>query len=290
MVERAAIDRDPALTAELAARLRDWGADLVGVADADDFAEAPPQKRPRAILKDARAVAVFACRIPLGSSTAKPTVSYLQFGYYGLEAFINKLAQRASVWLEDRGYLAAASPAGHDITGLRVDQRGPMPKIELLSTFDLRLAAVKAGLGQIGANNNLITAEYGSRLRLGAVITTAPLVPDEPMTYGVVPAFCKACGFRCVRACPAGALPGDGAVDHYKCMVIHPERVDAAKALATFEKRYGGPPVVLASKMMAFTENAPHACATCIMLCPMDQGVEARRHAVERARLQGVAP
>ena len=46
----------------------------------------------------------------------------------------------------------------------RVISDGPDPKIELLSSFDLRLAAVKAGLGQIGVNNNLITSSVFFRL------------------------------------------------------------------------------------------------------------------------------
>ena len=66
-------------------------------------------------------------------------------------------------------------------------------------SFDLRLAAVNAGMGEIGVNNNLITAEYGSRLRLGAVITTAALEADPPKQYGVVPDFCVECGYKCIK-------------------------------------------------------------------------------------------
>ena len=265
------------LTQELYAFAQKAGADLVGVADARGFEETDPAKRPLAHMKDARTVFVFACRIPFGASTPHTSIAYLQAGYYGLEAYINKISHRTSIWLEDHGYLAAGSPAGRDITGLRVIDRGPDPKIELLSSFDLRLAAVKAGIGQIGVNNNLITEKYGSRLRLGAVITNAPLVPNAPLEYGVVPEFCTKCGFRCVKACPAKALDGKGAVDHYRCMVIHPEKVNVERAMATMEQRYSGSPHQLASKMMGFTQNAPHTCARCITLCPMDASREDRR-------------
>jgi ferredoxin len=282
------LQSDPALTEDFLAYAKSQGAELVGVANALDFDETEPEKRPVAHMKDARAVFVFTCRIPFAAATAHTSLAYLQAGYYGLEAFINKVSHRSSIWLEDRGFLAAGSPAGRDITGLRVLERGPEPKIQLLSSFDLRLAAVKAGIGQIGVNNNLITSKHGSRLRLGAVITNAPLVPNEPMQYGVVPDFCKKCGFRCVKACPAKALSGTGAVDHYKCMVINPEKVNVEHAMVTFEKRYGGSPNQLASKMMGFTQNAPHTCARCITLCPMDSSREDRK-ALLSAAAAGVA-
>jgi len=278
---------DGALTQELFAFARQQGADLIGVANAENFDETQPEKRPRAHLKSARSVLVFTCRIPFAAATPHVSVAYLQAGYYGLEAFINKISHRCSIWLEDRGFLAAGSPAGRDITGLRINRRGPDPDIELLSSFDLRLAAVKAGIGQIGVNNNLITSKHGSRLRLGAVITNAPLVPNEPLEYGVVPEFCKRCGFRCVKACPAKALPeAGGAVDHYRCMVIHPEKVNSEHAMLAFEKRYGGSPNQLASKMMGFTQNAPHTCARCISLCPMDASREDRKALLQAGALE----
>lgn len=270
-----------ALTEQASEYLLGLGADLVGIADASIFTETPMHKRPTSILRDAHSVIVFIRRIPFGSATPHPTPSYLQAGYYGIEEFINKLSSKLTRWLEDRGYQAAGCPAGRDIVGLDIKRRGTDPQVELLSTFDLRYAAVKAGLGQIGANNNLITGQYGSRFRIGAVITDAALVADEPQEYGVVPDYCRTCGFRCVKACPAKALPGDGAVDHYKCMVIHPDRVDPQKAIETLERRYAGAPNELASKMMGFTQNAPHTCATCITLCPMDQSREHRRRLLD---------
>lgn len=268
---------DQALTRELFAFAEAVGADLVGVADATDFADIEMAKRPTAHMPQAKAVFVFICRIPFGAATPHAGPPYLQAGYYGLEAYINKISHRCSIWLEDRGYLAAGSPAGRDITGLRVLEAGDDPEIELLSTFDLRYAAVKAGIGQIGVNNNLITAKYGSRLRIGAVVTNAPLVANAPLEYGVVPDFCEECGFRCVKSCPAQALPGDGAVDHYRCMVIKPAEVEPKRALDTLQRRYSGSPNQLASKMMGFTQNAPHTCARCISLCPMDSSREDRK-------------
>jgi len=66
-------------------------------------------------------------------------------------------------------------------------------------------AAVDAGLGQVSRCGNLITREFGTRLRLGAITTDAQLVVDQPVDLGVTE-FCEACA-KCARQCPLGAIP-----------------------------------------------------------------------------------
>jgi len=61
-----------------------------------------------------------------------------------------------------------------------------------------RHAAVGAGLGELGLNNAFICPEYGIRVRLGSVITNAPLVADPLDKIGEV---CTQCG-ACTAACP----------------------------------------------------------------------------------------
>ena len=259
---------------DVKAQARDFGADLVGICSCDGFEKALPGCKPEDLVKNAKSVVVFARRMPFGNATSRPSVGYLEFGYYGHEAWINKLSYRLALWLETRDTWRCPRPQGGTSPRSAFCAKALNPEVFMQGSFDLRLAAVNAGMGEIGVNNNLITAEYGSRLRLGAVITTAALEADPPKQYGIVPDFCVECGYKCIKPCPAGALPGDGAVDHYKCMVMYPQKVSPEKAVDVFKKRYGYPELQLAGRMMAFTENAPHCCATCITLCPMD---DARR-------------
>ena len=248
------------------------GADLVGIASAASLSEATPGSRPKDLFNLANSVIVVAKRIPFAAATPYPSIGAMEFGEYIPEHFLNEFCYRLALWLEDRGCLSSATPAGRDITRFQVEEDGDNPKVFLQGSFDLRLAAVKAGLGEIGANNCLITPRYGSRVRLGAVLTEAALEPDPPKPYMRTPAFCVECGFRCVKACPAGALSGDGAVDHYRCMVIRPDLVRPEEALARFTKLFKGKPLIMAAKGLSYTESPPHPCATCIALCPMDQG------------------
>jgi len=63
---------------------------------------------------------------------------------------------------------------------------------------------VAAGLGQLGANGQLLSPHFGSRARLMIITTDAPVTYDEPVDYGVHK-FCQECQV-CVNRCPGRAL------------------------------------------------------------------------------------
>jgi len=65
--------------------------------------------------------------------------------------------------------------------------------------------AVDAGLGELGRLGYLITKELGPRVRLGAVSTDLPLIPDKPMDIGVED-FCWICK-KCAVCCPSNSIP-----------------------------------------------------------------------------------
>ncbi len=67
-----------------------------------------------------------------------------------------------------------------------------------------------AGLGELGRCGYLISRKYGARVRLGAVTTDLPLVPDTPVIFGVQD-FCARCR-RCAVNCPSGSIPRGGKV------------------------------------------------------------------------------
>ena len=64
--------------------------------------------------------------------------------------------------------------------------------------------AVQAGMGQMGANGQLLTP-VGSRCRFVMMSTDAPVTFDKPVDYGVNE-LCGKC-LVCVRRCPGRALP-----------------------------------------------------------------------------------
>jgi epoxyqueuosine reductase len=110
-------------------------------------------------------------------------------------AFYGKLYQAGAAAYELAQYILAQ--------GYRVQFVHP-------AGFDLAMVlsqayAIEAGLGQMGANGQLLTPLFGSRATLLSLTTDAPLTRDEPVDYGIN-VICEKCQV-CVQRCPGRALP-----------------------------------------------------------------------------------
>ena len=66
---------------------------------------------------------------------------------------------------------------------------------------------VEAGMGQLGANGQLLSPHFGSRARLMLISTDAVVTYDGPVDYGIN-GFCNLCQV-CVNRCPGRALMRD---------------------------------------------------------------------------------
>ncbi len=66
---------------------------------------------------------------------------------------------------------------------------------------------VASGLGQLGANGQLLSPHFGSRARLMIITTDALVTYDQPIDYGIH-RFCQICQV-CVNRCPGRALMRD---------------------------------------------------------------------------------
>ncbi len=66
------------------------------------------------------------------------------------------------------------------------------------AAFSHVVAAYYAGVGSIGDSHNLITKEFGPRVRLVSILTDAPIPPDDMQENNI----CIHCG-KCLKNCPA---------------------------------------------------------------------------------------
>ena len=99
-----------------------------------------------------------------------------------------------------------------------------------------RYWAVRAGLGFIGLNNQLIVPGIGSRVFIGTLLWTETVDPDMPCTDS-----CARCG-ACLKACPAQALQPDGSgLDARRCLsyLTIEHRGDLPENLHTGGRLYG---------------------------------------------------
>ena len=78
-----------------------------------------------------------------------------------------------------------------------------------------RAAAHRAAIGWWGKNSNILVPGVGSLVVLGAVVTDAPIAPQDP-TGGVADG-CGSCR-QCLDGCPTGAITAPGTVDARRCL------------------------------------------------------------------------
>jgi epoxyqueuosine reductase len=114
--------------------------------------------------------------------------------------------------------------------------------------------AVDAGLGELGRHGQLITREYGPRVRISKVFTDLPLVSDSPIDIGVQ-GFCEKCEL-CAKHCPSRAL-------------MTGERRDRAWDQSNAEGILKWP--IKAMKCFDWwVKNGTH-CSVCIRVCPWNK-------------------
>jgi epoxyqueuosine reductase QueG len=185
---------------------RSQGADLVRFARAASFEKAPDGHRPMDLLKGARSVIVIAIALPIATFESAPSREY-SISYVVANRELDRIAFRIAKYLQDRGYRALHVPASP-----------PYDLEKMMGDLSHKHASHLAGIGVFGKNSLILSPKYGGRIRLASIITDAPLETDKMLRFDL----CKNC-VRCIRACPARALKGDGIVDKLSCDRRHIE-------------------------------------------------------------------
>ena len=197
------------LTTNIHRLAKSLGADLVGIADASVFGQAPEGMRIQDFLPGATSVVVMGRRMPVTTIMKgdKKRQSLLAAGsYITLNNIITELAR----FLEDKECEALPIYHAYFVTGR------PPAGTRIETRFDLsyKHSAVAAGLGEMGLHSLLITPEYGPLLRLTALLTDAPLQTNTPFEQ----TLCRkqeGC-LACLKACPSGAITEQG-IDKQAC-------------------------------------------------------------------------
>ena len=166
----------------------DMGAGRVGFAD---LTRLPAPER----LGFAKAVSVMIplSRGILSQMTDAPTITYFSH-YRAVNRLLDQITLRLLLLIEARGYKAFAVPASQSLPGMADPYRG---------VFQHKTAAVLSGEGWIGKSALFVHPDYGPAVRLGTVLTDAPL--DTPEVSPV--SRCGDCD-ACKNACPAMAIEG----------------------------------------------------------------------------------
>jgi epoxyqueuosine reductase len=268
----------PKLSAKLVKTLvKDWGADLVGIAPVGRFDGAPPGHGPLDLLPHAKSVIVAGVRIPdpvvdydeyhlkmyempaeLGIQSSIENF-YMQMGHYVEDMMLNIIATKLANRFEIGWGIRSLPTPNAQHTGL-----GHPVMAAPMGFFSQRHAAVRAGLGEFGFSGLVITPQYGPRVRYVSVITEAELEPDPLLTE---------------KVCMRGKCGGEaGPKCHQKCsknaLKLRPD--------ADLDAVFIDSPVTLErfSCINMSTTEGLFACTfvgTCLRACPVGQQLTKRR-------------
>jgi len=157
------------------------------------------------VLASAKTILVIAC----GHSRAALDSKNLQVKQNDTMATYEKvrtISKELAMTLEGQGYSALAIPPF-----LPMDMSDG--KYGMVGSVDLRRAAVEAGIGSYGKSGLVLMKGFGARVRLGAVLTSAPLKLTKKRAKFLCPEECQIC----LSGCPGKALSGEGRIDKRAC-------------------------------------------------------------------------
>jgi len=118
---------------------------------------------------------------------------------------VARISHQLARYLEGEGYQAVAVPA---FVPLDMSDGS----VGMVGAIDWKQSAVESGLASWGKSGLVVNHRFGPCVRLGGLITTAVLKPDEKSDFSP----CGNCEV-CIESCPASALLGDGRLDMKRC-------------------------------------------------------------------------
>lgn len=233
------IDDTPAFTREIKNLAKLFGADLVGITDYDE----------RWIYKsrvDIRGFKEAAHDLPEGMTHV--IVMGHSMDHELVQTYPSALAG-AATGREYSHETAIVIQLVSYIHNLGFEAVGSMNDTGLVIPF-----AIKAGLGEYGRHQMVITPEYGPRVRFSKIFTNLPLEIDIPKRLGITE-YCNECNV-CAEACPPKALPFGA-----------PEARPANRSNIRGVKKW----TANCEKCFGYWTKIGTDCAICMRVCPFNR-------------------
>lgn len=189
---------------ELKSLAKQLGADLVGIAPRERWADLPPNQNPLSIMPQCQSVIVLGRKILRGAFRGVEEgtnfgSTYNMYGQSWMEfTFMPRVVIAITNEIESTGAeavpMSGGTPAGENVS------------------INVNTMANLAGLGAVGKGGFFLTRQYGIRQRFAYILTDAVLDGDPIDT----PDFCDDCD-ACIKACPLNAYRPDNSIDTKFC-------------------------------------------------------------------------
>ena len=247
----------------------DAGADDVGFVEIDRPTLASDRPDIDRLFPGAKALICFVCRMnrePIRS----PARSVANVEFHRTGEHVNDVARAIVTALEHRG-IRGLNPA----MGFPMEMDRFPGKVWSVSH---KLAAVAAGLGQMGIHRNVIHPKFGNFILLGTVVVDAEISRyDQPLAYNP----CLECKL-CVAACPTGAIGADGRFDFSACYTHNyrefmggftdwVEQVVGSRTAQEYRAKVSD--AESASMWQSLSYGANYKAAYCLAVCPAGEDV-----------------
>ena len=237
---------------------------VLGFGPASGMANERPGHRPEDLLPGAQALVCFGLPVPQSvyrtpTHTPETVWRSQNLNYRRLDT----LSMQIAALLEENG--ARAVPV-YGCMPMGVNKGGQV--VGYLNQIQIGRVT---GIGVIGKNGLLIHSQYGARLMLGSVVTTAHLPArcnpeiDEPGC----PPDCRICA----DACPVKAISVDEKRVRIMTCLSHTSRTPQMSRLWFFNLSKLQPETAARfMNLRAFDEHTFHVCSRCVALCPYGEG------------------
>lgn len=229
---------------------------IIGVAGIGLKMNFPPSS-PELIPAEAKSAICFGMPIPKGILNSASQDPWLYWRYFNLTTKASDiLANKLCMLLEQNGY---TSIPAYGCYPLKTDGK------RLLGGVPLIYWAEAAGMGRLSKCGMLVNQQWGLRILLGGVITTAQFAPTAMKQDLICPAECS----KCIAACPVKAIDETGKVDHIKCLgkananpiTEHLLRDETSKAKYSFDD---------IMNLTAVDDHSTYSCFECVRACPLN--------------------
>jgi epoxyqueuosine reductase QueG len=224
----------------------------------------PPGRRPGDLLLGAQSLICFGLPVPKGVfatpvNTLETVWRSQNLNYRRLDS----LSMRVAALLEEVG--ATAVPV-YGCMPMGVNGRGQV--VGYLNQIQM---GSLTGIGVVGKNGLLIHSQYGARLMLGGVVTTADLLEGSSQR-AVEPGCPPGCRI-CADACPVGAILIEEKRVRIMTCLSHTARtpqMSRVRFLLLCKLRPSSAARYM--NLRAYDEHTFHICSKCVALCPYGGG------------------
>ena len=233
---------------------------VFGISPASIMTGEKPGHRPKDLLPGAESLVCFGIPIPRGiyhmETCGVETIWRSQNLHYRR---LDTLSIRVAAALEENGHRAVPT---YGCMPLAMNEKGVV--VGYLN--QMKMAEV-TGIGVIGKNGLLLNSQFGSRLMLGGVLTTAVL-PETRFPDSDEPGCPPECRI-CADACPVDAImPDKKQIQIMRCLGYTARTPSMSRPKFLLLRAFNPQRAARYMSLTAFDEHTFHICSKCVALCP----------------------